>query len=170
MNKPNNALTNERRLKAFMKKIDRRDSDDCWEWLGGKVKGYGQLRDGSRRVLAHRYSWQVFKGPIPVGKLVLHKCNNKACVNPNHLYLGNECDNAVDLKSSGFVPMSCILTNEQVINIRKDYASGKISLGHLAKKYAVSVVTVHNVVRRKTYKDAKNQDGDSHVTNVASAA
>ena len=91
------------RLDAFAAKVDKRDTHSCWEWLGSKVgnTGYGKVKIGGRTFRAHRVSWEFFFGPIPEGKMVLHKCNNPGCVNPYHLYLGDGKDNAVDRARAG---------------------------------------------------------------------
>ena len=95
-------FTDEERLEAFAEKVDKRDRNSCWEWLAFKQpKGYGKFWNGSCHVRAHRYSWQLFNGPIPEGKMVLHKCNNRGCVNPNHLYVGDGVDNVRDMIESG---------------------------------------------------------------------
>ena len=81
----------------FMSNVDVRGLNECWSWIGYKrPDGYGEFNSGNQSRRAHRHSWIIFRGPIPKGILVLHRCNNKTCVNPKHLYLGNECDNARD--------------------------------------------------------------------------
>lgn len=63
----------------------------CWEWLGAKTtKGAGQLNRKPRRLLAHRYSWELANGEIPAGLHVLRSCRNKLCVRPDHLFLGKK--------------------------------------------------------------------------------
>lgn len=71
----------------------------CWLWLGAHDKdGYGKV-SASREISgrAHRFSWEIFKGEIPGGKWVLHKCDTSACINPEHLFLGSARDNNLDM-------------------------------------------------------------------------
>lgn len=71
-------------LKRFIAKLDRHN--ECWVWTGAtNSKGYPAFRVGSRVALAHRFSHEVFIGPIPAGEQVHHKCMNPLCVNPAHL-------------------------------------------------------------------------------------
>jgi len=94
--------TTDKTTEKFIAKVDKRGHDECWTWLGAKgLKGYGRFWNGKRLVLAHRQSWEIFFGPIPEGYMVLHKCNNPSCVNPYHLYTGNNCDNMLDASRAG---------------------------------------------------------------------
>lgn len=68
----------------FLSKI-REGNNGCWEWAGHKRGGYGRFTIKSRLLSAHRYSYELFRKPIPVGLQIDHLCRNKACVNPNHL-------------------------------------------------------------------------------------
>jgi hypothetical protein len=89
----------------FLKKIRILSNDECWIWIGAKFtrRPSGILHPTfvlNRKVIkANRVAWMVFKGDIPEGKQVLHTCDNKRCVNPNHLYLGTHADNMGDLIS-----------------------------------------------------------------------
>jgi len=74
--------------------------EDCWIWVGTKTKignGYGILWLKDKMVLAHRFSWEIANGSIPLGKYVLHKCDNRSCANPYHLFLGTQVDNINDM-------------------------------------------------------------------------
>lgn len=72
------------------------DPDECWLWKGGRTGQRGCFRYGFGSSLAHRCSYEMYKGPIPKGLWVLHSCDNRLCVNPNHLRVGTGRDNARD--------------------------------------------------------------------------
>jgi hypothetical protein len=74
---------------------------DCWNWTGAKSSGYGDFYIGGRGLLAHRVAWTMENGEIPTGLLVLHRCDNPSCVNPEHLFAGTYQDNADDMVSKG---------------------------------------------------------------------
>ena len=77
-------------------------SGDCWLWTGYKSpKGYGSFGLNGRSRPAHRVTWILYRGEIPKGLLVLHKCDVRHCVNPCHLYLGTAHDNNQDTIRSG---------------------------------------------------------------------
>ena len=86
----------------FWEKVDKRNSDECWNWKSSiRGNGYGAffthfLGEGRKCHGAHRYSWLLTKGQIPDGLWVLHKCDNRLCVNPKHLFLGDRFANMKD--------------------------------------------------------------------------
>lgn len=123
----------------------------CWIWnLSHNSEGYGQSKpvNGSRK--AHRTSWFAYYGTIPSGRLVLHKCDNKCCVNPNHLFLGSHSDNMKDAAKKGLLgPLkaSIKLSNQQVAAIRCSSLSNR----QLGREYGVShaqISRIRNHVQR----------------------
>jgi hypothetical protein len=78
---------------------------DCWHWCGVRnTFGYGRMTYEGRSQVAHRLAWIAWNGPIPDGMSVLHKCDNRACVNPDHLWLGTYSDNLRDCWAKGRHP------------------------------------------------------------------
>lgn len=75
-----------------------RKTDTCWLWIAStNGKGYGKIRRCDAMVYAHRLSWELHNGPIPEGFDVLHECDVRPCINPKHLFLGTQLDNAADM-------------------------------------------------------------------------
>lgn len=96
--------------RRFWSLVQRGAVDDCWLWTGHRdPKGYGQIAAGGYRgghLPAHRVSWELAYGPVPLGDgyhgaCVLHRCDNPSCVNPQHLFLGSHLDNMLDMKRKG---------------------------------------------------------------------
>lgn len=74
----------------------------CWEWTGTITRtGYAQLWWRGKMRLAHRMSYDCFIAPIPDGMLICHKCDNRGCVNPDHLFVGTQTDNRNDMYGKG---------------------------------------------------------------------
>lgn len=86
---------------GFWDQVDR--SGPCWVWLGRRSSnGYGLLgHTALSERFVHRLSWVIANGAIPGGSWVLHRCDNRPCVNPDHLYLGTASDNARDREARG---------------------------------------------------------------------
>lgn len=69
------------------------DSNECWKWNRYiHWTGYGHKCVCYRIMMAHRLAWELFKGPIPKGMIILHACKIRDCVNPDHLYMGTYAD------------------------------------------------------------------------------
>jgi HNH endonuclease len=139
----------------FWAKVARGGPDDCWIWRGSKTSaGYGNLASlaGAQPFYAHRLSYEFHSGPIPRGMFVLHRCDNPACVNPNHLFLGTQTDNMRDMSAKGRSGISirlgeanhrAKLTAEQVAEIRN--TPGPHS--PIAKRFGITRGYVSNLKR-----------------------
>jgi hypothetical protein len=90
-------------LNKLLNKIVVNPVTDCWEWQAGTNNiGYGMIRDGSKMRTAHRVSYEEHNNvQIPIGKCVLHTCDNTKCVNPDHLWIGSLKDNTQDMIRKG---------------------------------------------------------------------
>lgn len=136
------------------------DSSGCLLWVSGKNdRGYGYLYINKKQILAHRYVWQRYKGPIPKGIGVLHKCDTPACVNLDHLFLGTQADNNYDRERKGRGVYlkgeehgRAKLTNNEVIEIRKKFIPHKYTYKDLAKEYNVSKQLIGFILTKRNWK------------------
>ena len=149
-------------MQRFWDKVKISSSDDCWPWTSHLLpQGYGTFWLNGKTERAHRVSWALENGQIPTGMCVLHKCDNRQCVNPHHLFLGTQADNAKDRdsKGRGIFPNgeragNSKLTEAEVIEIRSKYVVRSSSLGQssLARIYGVSQPEISCILLGKTWK------------------
>ena len=138
----------------FWPKVNIKESDDCWEWNAGKFTyGYGCFKKNGKGMYAHRVAWELTNGPIPEGKLVLHKCDNRGCVNPNHLYIGTNSNNMQDRSERN--PSGCghgqpKLSIEDVRKIRKLLAD-KVPQRRIATMFKVHQGTISHINTSSLY-------------------
>jgi hypothetical protein len=160
--------TPEDKIQRFWNKVNKDGSipahvphlGKCWEWTAGcGTLGYGHHKYKTKTIRAHRFSWCLFYGEIPDGLNVLHKCDNRKCVNPDHLFLGTIKDNVDDMIAKGRKLVKegekshlAILTSVQVIEIRRRFSETGVSQSALGRQYGVSNSTIHDIVRRKKWK------------------
>jgi hypothetical protein len=89
-------------IKKFWDGVKIGTPDECWEWTARlSPKGYGVIPFNRRNLRAHRLSFAIHKGPIVPGALICHTCDNRACCNPGHLYLGTSLSNTDDRRNRG---------------------------------------------------------------------
>ncbi len=136
-------------MKRFWNKVAVTGQHECWEWLGGlNSHGYGNFWHGGRTVSAHRFSYELEHGPIGTrSKLLLHSCDNRSCVNPAHLSIGSAADNSADMVSKRRSARS--LTDEQVRDVRANYARCRVTLQELAYRFGCSNQHICRLVKNQ---------------------
>lgn len=172
----------DRQISNFIRKIDRNGTlpdqsnphyhglAQCWVWTGAKhTTGYGVIRTGKKIVKSHRAAWVAYGNEIQEGQCVLHRCDNRMCCNPSHLFLGSRSENTEDRhrkgRSKGPVGEknarhlhpektargerqgNAALTDRKVREILAAYKAGE-SQRKIADRYGVAKSTIGRVVRR----------------------
>lgn len=146
-------------VERFLSRLDQRGPDECWPYLAkaSTRSGHVQLWANGRQLLAHRYAYEHFIGPIPEGLLVCHRCDNPPCCNPAHLFLGTVADNNADRDRKGRQRSvtgedhgNTTLTADQVRAIRRALAEGTPQR-RIAEAYGVHQGTISNIARRVTW-------------------
>lgn len=136
---------------AFLRKAETHglDPEKCWVWLGaGKGNGYGHTSRGP----AHRVAYEMLVGEIPDGMDVCHRCDNRSCVNPDHLFVGTRSENMADMKAKGRGSGGCRkhITEAQVQEVRRRLAAG-IPQADIASAMNINRGTVSNIKLGKSY-------------------
>lgn len=155
-------MTNKTWVESFWARVNKTES--CWLWTAGRDSdGYGifgSTRPWSRsfravkEVRAPRVSWVIHHGPIPKGAWVLHSCDTPACVNPDHLFLGDNITNSRDRdlkgRHRGCIGETCghtPLTDDSVRRIRRLWDTGSWSQQELAELYEINQSSISEIVR-----------------------
>lgn len=132
----------------FLEKVKVMESG-CHEWQSTLHRdGYGKFWMKGKQMQAHRMSYEFFKGPAE-GLWVLHTCDNRKCVNPEHLFLGSRLDNIQDMDKKGRRGSQCKLTEKQVGEVREMLAN-RYTQQHVADLYGVSQGAISRIHRNVT--------------------
>lgn len=150
-------------VERFWPKVAKSPDGGCWNWTAAKTAfGYGKIYDRGSIVGAHCFSFELANGPIPAGMWVLHRCDNPACVNPAHLFLGTSADNVRDMDAKGrrrgWSPRgesnpAAKLKAYQVNEIR-DALAAKTNRAELARRYSVSPHLITAIAQGKVWRSA----------------
>lgn len=142
----------------FWKRVTVGSEDECWDWTGHCwASGYGCINVDHQRYRVHRVAYELSVGPIPEGMLICHRCDNRKCCNPAHLFLGTCKDNIADCarkgrKTRGEDHPAAHLTEEQVREIRRrhgrKWGSGSPTL---AREFGVNPAHILQIVHRKKW-------------------
>lgn len=153
----------QKHIDRFWSKVKK--AEGCWEWSAGLYPtGYGIFNVFGRTIRAHRFAWTITNGAIPSGLMVCHKCDNRKCVRPDHLFLGTMLENARDCVAKGRhagqrhpermargIAQGCAkLTDEKVVYLRIAIKQGK-STRTVARELGVSQYAVSMAFHGKTW-------------------
>ena len=130
-------------------------STGCWVWGGASAHGYGRITVSDKSCLVHRWAYEQFVEPIPLGLSVRHKCDNPICCNPVHLLVGTLLDNNKDRDSRGRTARgeahgSVKLTARKVREIKRRALVGELQKS-IAADYGVTAETVSNIKTGHTW-------------------
>lgn len=148
-------------LERLMRHVYMEPMSGCWLWTGAVTsnKGYAWMSYNGTQTNAHRVSWIEHRGPIPDGMHVLHRCDVRCCVNPDHLFIGTNYDNVLDKMKKGRAVTKnpargerhwrAKLRNADITAIRDEYTTKRTSQYVLASRYGVTQTVISDIVRGK---------------------
>lgn len=173
-------MFSEKSIIRFWKKVDKDISEiyyngtKCWEWQKGRISGYGCSKIEGHVILSHRVSWILSNGDIENDLCILHRCDNRKCVNPDHLFIGTKGDNNRDRENKGrgnhaFGDRNgsrkhnekmlrgnengnAKLTELQVIEMINLYRNGETNKEKLGRMFGINGSHVGNIVNRRNWK------------------
>jgi len=139
----------------YEKRIEKTASG-CWIFHGPRNNmGYGMVSAGGNPMLAHRFFYQQVNGPIPAGMDACHRCDNPACCNPDHIFIGTRTDNMRDAVAKGRVrrgetSAQARFSESDVLDMRRRHCAGETT-GEIGRRYDTSYKTVWAIVHRKAW-------------------
>lgn len=152
--------------KRFIEKTIE-SASGCHEWTGAlNPNGYGKVKVSGRSMDAHVASWRIANGgqPVPVGQLIMHSCDNRKCVNPDHLSCGTSSSNMIDCRDKGRLAFpvgtqtkNALLSEESVAYIRSVYVPYKRSFMEIAKELGVSESCVWQAYHGHSWKHVTSE-------------
>jgi len=163
-------------MDRFWSKVAKAADNQCWEWNAAKdPSGYGAFKFNGKKTNAHRVAYELEHGPITKDMEICHTCDNRSCVNPNHLFLGTRSDNMLDAYRKGRLPQAfnkggidrrpddrafhAKLTDDQVVEIRNIVRSGaKITYTELGERYGVHRTTIGRIIPGDRWKSLKRDN------------
>jgi len=156
-------VLNERNISNFWNKVAITANDDkCWNWTASNVRGYGRMglriKGKSHSLNATRVSYAINNSVDPIGKCVLHTCDNPSCCNPKHLFLGTSKDNTDDMmrkkrcvNPKGSHHGKSKLNELKVKDIKDKYKTGDYTMTMLSIIYKVNQSVISRIINNKTW-------------------
>jgi len=136
-------------IERFLAKVRKMDSG-CLEWQAGLARGgYGKFRLPHKTTTAHRFAYEAFVNPIPEGMQVLHRCDNRKCTNPEHLFIGTAQDNVADMDDKQRRKTRATLTADEVSAVH-EMLRNRYSQQHIADTFKVSQSVISRIKLNKT--------------------
>lgn len=128
--------------------------DGCWEWSGDKTRGgYGRLRYKDKTMRAHRFFYEQYRGHIADGLFVCHQCDNPACVNPDHLFLGTAADNKADCCKKKRHAFGERQTNAKLTEAKvREIFFCSDEYREIADKFGISTTLVRAIKKRRVWR------------------
>ena len=147
-------------LERLMKLTDKTAPGGCWLWVGSVTSaGYGRIMVGCRSVTAHRAAYALMVGDIPDGMCVCHSCDNRLCVNPDHLWTGTKAQNSADMSAKGRSLFGergkgAKLSLREAIEIKALCDGGSMTMTAIADKYGIARTAVRGIRDGRTWSRA----------------
>lgn len=136
--------------------------NDCWTWTGSKYKnGYGQFFKNPEKITAHRFAYELRNGPIDRDLVVCHTCDNRACVNPLHLFLGTQKENLQDMTNkgrrvnadtSGIKNGRAKVTEAEVDKIRELYNNTEMGARVIGEMFGISETQAFRIIKKESWR------------------